>query len=105
MFLLFYVDGCLIFISSKGKMVELYASLQLYLKIEDDRELNKYLGIELYRLPDGSINLSQTYLTQRIINIIPGMYSSSVKPTPAIKPPLAKKQEAQPIKMTLIIDK
>ena len=50
--LLFYVDNFLTFISYKGKIDEIYASIQAYLKIEYDGEINKYLGIEMERLPD-----------------------------------------------------
>ena len=55
-------------------------------------------------LPYGSIHLRQPYLTQIVINMIPGMDKSSAKPTPAVKPPLAKNGGAQARKMTLIID-
>ena len=88
--LLFYVDDCLMFSTSKDKIYELYASLQAYFKIEDNGEPEKYPGIDLYRHPDISIPLRQPYPTQRIINITPGMKKSSDKPTPVVKPPLAK---------------
>ena len=45
MVLLFYVDDCLIFSPSGDKTYELYAYLQAGFKIEDDGDLNKYLGI------------------------------------------------------------
>ena len=89
-FLLFYVDYCLVFSPFKDKIDEVYASLQEYFKIKYDRYINKYLGIDMDLLPDGSIHLSQPYLTQRITNRITGMYKSSAKPTPTVKPPLAK---------------
>ena len=53
---LFYVDDCLMFSPSKGKIDEVYAYLQAYFKIEDDGDLNKYLEMELYHRPDGSIH-------------------------------------------------
>ena len=49
MVLLFYVDDCLMFSPSKDKIYEVYASLHADFKIEDDGELNKYLGIDLDR--------------------------------------------------------
>ena len=55
MVLLFYVDYCLFFITSKDKINDVYSSLGEKFKIEDGGYLNKYLGIELYRHPDGSI--------------------------------------------------
>ena len=46
---LFYVDDCLMFSPSKDKIEEVYASIQVYFNIEDDGELNKYIGIDLDR--------------------------------------------------------
>ena len=63
--------------------------------MEDDGELNKYLGIDLDRRSDGSTHLSQPYPTQSIINMIPGIDKSSSKSTPAVKPPLSKNEGAQ----------
>ena len=71
-------------------MDEVYASLQPNFRIEDDGELKKYLGMELYRRQDGSIHLRNNYLTQRIFNMIPGMDKSSAGTNPAVKPPLEK---------------
>ena len=102
MVLLFYVYECLIFSPYKDKIDEVYASLQADFNIEDSGEINKYLGIELDRRPDGSIHLSQPYSTQIIINMIPGMDKSRSKPTPAVKPPLEKNEGYQAIKITLI---
>ena len=59
MVLLFYFDGFLMFSPSKDKIDELCASLQEYFNIEDEGDINKYIGIELYRLPNGSIHISQ----------------------------------------------
>ena len=61
MVLLFYADDCITFIPYKYKIDEVYPYLQKYLKIEDDGDLNKHIGIELDRFPYGSINLMQPY--------------------------------------------
>ena len=45
MVLLFYVDDRLMFSPSKDKFDEVYAYLKADFKIEDDGDLNKYLGI------------------------------------------------------------
>ena len=95
MSILFYVDDCLIFVPSRDKIDEVCASLQAYFKIEDDGELNKYLGIDLDRCPDGSIHLRKPYLTQRILNMIPGMDKSRANPTPVVKSPLVKNEGYQ----------
>ena len=55
------------------------------------------------RRPDGSIRIRQTYLTQSIINMIPGMDKSSDNPTHAFKPTLEKMRQIKQ-KITLVID-
>ena len=66
--------------------------------------LTKYIGIELDHSPDGSIHLRHPYLTQSILNIIPGMDKSSADPNPAIKTSLVKNEGYQARKMTIITD-
>ena len=46
MVLLFYVKDYQICSLSKDKIDNIYASVQVYSKIEKDCDLNKYLGIE-----------------------------------------------------------
>ena len=70
--------------------------------MEDDGELNKYLGIDLDHRSDGSTHLRQPYPTQSIINMIPGIDKSSSKSTPAVKPPYQKMRELKREKITLI---
>ena len=89
---------------SKDRIDEVYASIQAYLMIEDYGQINKYIEIELYFLPDGSIHIRHPYLNQSILKIISGMNKTSNKPTPAVKPPLAKNEEAQARKTILITD-
>ena len=67
---------------SKDKIDEVYASLQEYFKIENDGDINKYLGMELNHCPDLSIHLRQPYPTQIFLNIILGMENSSTNPIP-----------------------
>ena len=89
MVLLFYVNDGQIFIPSKDKMDDLYASLQAYFKIEYDREIKQYLGMKLDHFPHGSIHIRNPYLTQSNINLIPGIEKSSDKMTPVANPHLA----------------
>ena len=101
----FYVNYCLIFDPSKDEIDDVYDSLRGGLKIEDDGYINKYIGIDINRCPYGLIHIRQPYLTQSIINMIPGMEKSSANPTPAFKPPLAKNDGAQTRKNDFIIDR
>ena len=57
MVILIYVDDCKMFIPSKDIVYEVYAFLQADLKIEDDKEIKKYLGTHLNRHLYGSIHL------------------------------------------------
>ena len=91
MVLLFYIDNCLIFSPYKDKIDDVCASaLRVDFKIEDYIDLKKYLRIDLYRCPDGSIHIRQPYLIQSIISMIPGMDKYNSKPNPSVNPPLAK---------------
>ena len=83
------------FSPSKDKIIDVYASIQAYFKIEDDGYLNKHIGIDMDHLPDGSIHLRQHYLAQRNTNMIPCMDKSSANPTPAFNPPLKKNEGDQ----------
>ena len=80
----------LTFSTSKDKIDDVYAYLQAYFKIDYDREINKYFGIDLDHRPYGSINIRHQDLNQRIINMIPGMENSNANTTPAVKPLLTK---------------
>ena len=101
MVLQFYAGEWLMFSPYKEKIDEVYASLQEYFKIEDDGELNNYIGIEMERRLYGSIHLRQPYLTQIIINMFLVIYKSSTNPTPAVKPPLEKNEGDQATKNEL----
>ena len=79
------------FSTSKDKIDDVYTSLQDYFNIDDYVELNKYIGIDPEHWPDGSIHIRKPYLTQIIINMIPGIKKLSATPTPAVKPPIEKR--------------
>ena len=56
----------------------------------DDGSLEKYLGVDVSRRSDGSIELSQKYLIQRFLEIIGVDEKVNPRPTPAVKPLLFK---------------
>ena len=72
-FQLFYVGGYLISSPSRNEIYDVYDYLQGDFNIEDNGEINEYLGTELDHRPNGSSYLRQTYRNQSIINLIPGM--------------------------------
>ena len=56
----------------------------MYYKIEDDGELNKYIGNKLDRHPESSTNIRNILQTQRINNLILGMDKEISNPTSMI---------------------
>ena len=82
----------------------MYASIQAYLNIEEDGDLNKYIGINMVRRPYASIYPRHPYLTQRILDMIPNMNKSSDKPTPGVKSYLSINEGSQARKISLIKD-
>ena len=81
------------FSNYKDKIDAVYAYIKTDFKIEDDEELNKYIGIDLGHIPDASIHILNLFLAQWIINLIPGMDKASFKPTPVVKPLIEKKMD------------
>ena len=78
MVLLFYAGCFLIFSTSNDKIDYVYNYLHDYFKIKYDREINKYIGIEIDLFQNDSIRLSHPYLSQSIINNI--LSFAQVKP-------------------------
>ena len=91
---LVYVDDCII-IQMKGSNAadNLIRDLQEgHEKIEftDDGDLEKYLGVDVNRHKDGTIELTQKHLIQRLPQVINIDEKVNPRPTPAIKPLLFK---------------
>ena len=82
MVLLFYVNDCLTFRTSKYNIDYVYASLQVGFNFQDDGDINKYLGIELVCVKYVSIHIRQTYFNQMITNLILGTDKPSAKTNP-----------------------
>ena len=56
----------------------------------DDGDLNKYLGVDVDKKKDGSIELTQPHLITRFLEVIGIDDKVNPRPTPAIKPLLHK---------------
>jgi hypothetical protein len=92
--LLVYVDDCII-LQKRGSTAtdDLIQSLQEgkeKFSFTDDGGLDKYLGVDVKRHKNGSIELTQTHLMQRFLEVIKLDDKFNPKPTPAIKPVLCK---------------
>ena len=58
---------------------------------EDDK--SKYLGVDITKHKDGSIEFTQTRLIDRFVKLIDHHKNINIKPTPTIKPLLHKDLE------------
>jgi histone deacetylase 1/2 len=100
--LLCYVDDCII-IQRKGSSAtdDLIKALQEgreKFTFTDDGDLNKYLGVDVKRHKDGSIELTQSHLIQRFLDVIGIDDKHNPRPTPAVKPVLSKDPQGEPRK-------
>ena len=91
---LVYVDDCII-IQKKGSTAtdDLIRDLQEgdeKYTFTNDGDLEKYLGVDVRRHKDGSIELTQKHLIQRLLEVIGVTKDMNMKKTPAIKPLLFK---------------
>ncbi len=99
---LVYVDDCIVF-SKKGsdaadKLIEALCEGHENYSFTDDGDIEKYLGVDVKRHKDGTFELSQTHLIQRILDTIGIDDQVHPKPTPAIKPVLHKDCDGLPRK-------
>jgi len=111
--LIAYVDDCIIMSQKRETIKKIIKSLQdgkdpdnpqvtykAKYVLTDDGEIKNYLGVQVLRNRDGSIELKQKFLIERIIDAV-GLDKSligSAKPVPAIKPLLSKDLDGPPRK-------
>ena len=69
-----YVDDCIIISKSKGEADALFSKLEKRgYKLTAEGTMEEYLGIMITHNDDGTYQMSQSYLIERIIASIPGM--------------------------------
>jgi hypothetical protein len=78
-----YVDDCLLFSPSDAVLDDLIASLQLEFKLTHEGDVSAYLGIDIKRHQDGSLELTQPGLIQKIITSAGLEENSTTHDTPA----------------------
>jgi hypothetical protein len=95
---LVYVDDCIV-LHKRGsdaadRLIKSLKEGHENFDFTDDGDLDKYLGVDVKRHKDGRIELTQTHLIQRFLEVI-GQDANKVNPrsTPAIKPLLFKDLE------------
>ena len=99
---LVYVDDCII-ISKKGSGVakRLIKSLldgNEHFQLTDEGDLDRYLGVEITKLKDGRVELTQPHLIDRFLAVVQQESNINEKPTPATKPLLHKDVDGLPRK-------
>ena len=102
---LVYVDDCIVLhkrgSNAADRLIKSLHEGPENFDFTDDGDLDKYLGVDVKRHDDGRIELTQTHLIQRFLEVI-GMDIEKVNPraTPAIKPLLFKDLEGSIRKCT-----
>ena len=100
--LLVYVDDCIVF-QRKGSnnadnLIEALKKGHDNFNFTDDGSLDKYLGVDVKRNKDGSIELRQPHLIEHILSLLEIDDKVNDRPTPAVKPVLSKDAEGLPRK-------
>ena len=100
--ILVYVDDCII-ISKKGSGVakRLIKSLldgNEHFQLTDEGNLDRYLGVEITKLKDRRVELTQPHLINRFLAVVQQESNINEKPTPATKPLLHKDIDGLPRK-------
>ena len=92
-----YVDDCVVFQHKGARDTdELIRNLQdgeQKFVFTDNGDLETYLGVDVKRKKDGSIELSQLHLLTRIITLLNISDGVNSKPSPIVKPLLCKDLE------------
>ena len=77
-----YVDDCIIFTPEKKYADQLYKELASAFAVEDEGDVNHYLGINITRPDKDTISMTQPALIQRIIDSLP-LKDARLHDTPA----------------------
>ena len=99
---LVYVDDCIVF-SPKGsgaaeKLIKDLLEGEENFSFTDEGDLERYLGVDVKRYPDGRYELTQKHLILRFLELIDVTKETNPRPTPAINPLLHKDIDGKPRK-------
>ena len=91
-----YVDDCIIYSKDKSVIDGLIWSLrhgpENYI-LTDEGEIDKYLGVDIVKNKDGSMELRQPFLIERCLKAMEIDPTMNIKRTPATKPLLHKDKD------------
>jgi hypothetical protein len=95
---LVYVDDCIILSRDKKSIADFIDTLTHgpeKFAFTDEGSIDKYLGVEIERLPDGSgFTMTQPFLIQRVLDAANiDMRMTNSRPTPAVLPLLSRDEE------------
>ena len=68
--LILYVDDACLILPSEGRILDKIKSLRSEYDLTDEGPLNDYLGTRFNKRPDGSVELTQPRMIQRILEIV-----------------------------------
>ena len=82
-----WVDDCLFYARDSKDIDDMLTDLRSEFTLEEEAEVNQFLGIEYSKSPEGDLELVQTGLIDKVINYC-GMLGCNSKATPANQVPL-----------------
>ena len=92
-----YVDDCLIFSKKNSgisdRLIRSLTNGKEKFEFTDEGDMSKYLGVDITKHKDGSIEFTQPHLINRFVKLIDQDKNINIKSTPAIKPLLYKDLE------------
>ena len=95
---LVYIDHCIIF-SREGfgisdRLINSLANVKENCEFTDEGDLNRYLGVDITKHKDGSIEVTQPHLIGRFIALVDHTQNINIKTTPSTKHSLHKDENS-----------
>ncbi|MGH7974067.1 MAG: reverse transcriptase domain-containing protein, partial [bacterium] len=89
MICIIYIDDCLFFAPVSSDINKMINDLQQEFELVVEQDVTTYLGLEINNKDDGTIEINQPFLIQRILEAT-NMIDCNTKDTPALTTPLHK---------------
>jgi len=93
-----YIDDCIFWSATEDSIYEVGTKLrELGVQLEEEGDAAGFLGVDLERLSDGRIHMTQKGLIARIVSAVGlNMSETKTKSTPAERKPITKDEEGEP---------
>jgi hypothetical protein len=93
---LLYVDDGILAGPSAVEIQKIIEELDGLYDMTDEGDITDYLGVNVEKLPDGNISLTQPHLIEQVISLVNFQPKTKSKPTPASPSKILRKDESAP---------